>query len=66
MMDQEEYDDFIKSAFKSVEGKKPSFWVYCEECENITTITDGKAACGHVPQWLKDVRAWLDSRDSSQ
>ena len=65
-MNQEQYDDFIKSAFKRVDGKKTIVWVHCEECENITTITNGKADCGHVPQWLKDVRAWLNSRDSSQ
>ena len=65
-MNQEQYDDFIKSAFKSVKGQKPVFLVWCEDCDDITTIANGKANCGHVPQWLKDVRAWLDSRDSSQ
>jgi len=65
-MDQEQYDDFIKSAFKSVKGQEATFLVYCEVCNDITRITKGKAACGHVPQWLKDVRAWLNSRDSSQ
>ncbi len=65
-MDDQAFADFQKMAFKSVEGQKASFLVYCEDCGDTTTITNGKATCGHVPQWLKDVRAWLNSRDSSQ